>query len=90
MTRCMAKDLGEFNIRVNIVCPGSIDTPAFRRAHPEFTKEAQIAEYAKKKHFLPRIGTGEDVANAIIFFASDESSFITGASLMVVQILSFS
>jgi len=82
MTRCMAMDLGADGVRVNAVCPGTIDTPATRNAHPELTEE-QLKARAYEKQFLLRLGSTQDVAWAVVFLASDESTFVTGTSLMV-------
>eukprot|EP01102_Stenamoeba_stenopodia_P017586 TRINITY_DN632_c0_g1_i4.p1 TRINITY_DN632_c0_g1~~TRINITY_DN632_c0_g1_i4.p1 ORF type:complete len:276 (-),score=89.27 TRINITY_DN632_c0_g1_i4:68-841(-) len=84
LTRCMAMDYGESWIRVNAVCPGPIDTPA-TSAHAQklgVTKEA-LVEKELKGLFLKRMGTTQDVANAVLFLASEESSFITGQTLTV-------
>jgi NAD(P)-dependent dehydrogenase (short-subunit alcohol dehydrogenase family) len=82
--RCMALDLAPFNIRVNTVCPGCIDTSATRREAARFglTFE-EWSRNAAAKHMLNRIGTAMEVANAILFLASDEADFITAAELMV-------
>ncbi len=84
MTRNMAMDLGPFNIRVNCVCPGTILTAASYRhmASVGMTLEQFNAEEGAKT-FLGRIGSTREVANAVLFLASDEASYITGASLMV-------
>lgn len=84
MTRNMAMDMGPHKIRVNCVCPGTILTPASYR-HMEkvgMTLEQFNAEEGSKT-FLARVGSTREVAYAILFLASDEASFITGASLMV-------
>jgi len=84
MTRNMALDLGPHGIRVNCVCPGTILTRA-SRDHMEqagLTLEEFVAEEGPK-HILGRIGQPREVAYAILFLASDEASFITGAHLMV-------
>lgn len=84
MTRNMALDLAPFNIRVNCVCPGTILTSA-TEAHMQkvgLTMEEFVAEEGPK-HLLNRIGEPREVAYAILFLASDEASFITGAHLMV-------
>jgi len=84
MTRNMALDLGPFGIRVNCVCPGTILTRA-SRDHMEqagMTLEEFVAQEGPK-HILGRIGEPREVAYAILFLASDEASFITGAHLMV-------
>jgi NAD(P)-dependent dehydrogenase (short-subunit alcohol dehydrogenase family) len=84
MTRNMAMDLGPYRIRVNSVCPGTIITPASLR-HMEkvgVTLEQFDAQEGAKT-FLGRAGRPREVAHAILFLASDEASYITGAALMV-------
>jgi len=84
MTRNLALDLAPSGIRVNCVCPGTILTRA-SRDHMErvgMTLEQFVAAEAPK-HLLNRIGDPREVAWAILFLASDEASFITGAHLMV-------
>ncbi|MDP9171280.1 MAG: SDR family oxidoreductase, partial [Acidobacteriota bacterium] len=84
MTQCMALDLASFGVRVNSVCPGCILTSATEREWVKMglTREEWIAEMAPR-HMLNRVGDPREVANAILFLASDEASFITGAHLLV-------
>ena len=84
MTRCMALDLAPYKIRVNAVCPGCIYTSATEREWKSMgeTKEQWSARQAPA-HMLNRIGEPVEVANAILFLASDEASFITAENLMV-------
>lgn len=77
LTKVWARELGRHNIRVNAVSPGSIMTDMLR-AIPE----PQLAEL-KKHQPLGRFGEPEEVANAYLFLASDEGSFISGAVLRV-------
>jgi len=83
LTRAMAIDHGEHNIRVNCVCPGDIDTPLLHSECEQLgeDKEKFMQEAAARP--LNRIGTPEDVANAVLFFASDLSAWVTGANLIV-------
>jgi len=84
MTRCTACDYGKHNIRVNAVCPGFIDTP-ISRVHCDYIKinwETYV-ETAIKEFFIPRLGTTHDVAMAVIYLASDESTFVSGSTLTV-------
>jgi NAD(P)-dependent dehydrogenase (short-subunit alcohol dehydrogenase family) len=84
MTICMALDLAPSNILVNSICPGCILTSATEREwlRMGITREQWIAEMAPQ-HMLNRVGDVREVANAILFLASDEASFITGTHLMV-------
>ncbi len=84
LTRCLAMDLSEFNIRVNSVCPGSIYTPATEK-HIAFEKadRDEFLKTAAESNFLKRVGKPEEVAYAALFLASDEASFITGTHLVV-------
>jgi 3-oxoacyl-[acyl-carrier protein] reductase len=77
MTKTWAKELGRKSIRVNAVAPGFIMTP-MTEAVPE-----KVLDMMKEKAPLQRLGKPEDVANAFLFLASDESSFVTGAVLSV-------
>lgn len=84
MTRCMALDLAKDKIRVNSVCPGCIYTTATEREwiRMGISKEEWSAQMAPA-HMLNRVGEAREVANAILFLASEEASFITAAHLMV-------
>lgn len=82
-TRTIAGELGRDGIRANAVCPGFIDTPLVRsglesRDDPEAAREKLAQQYA-----LKRIGKPEEIADAILFLASDEASFVTGHGLVV-------
>ncbi len=84
MTKCMALDFAPFKIRVNSVCPGCILTGASYReiARLGLTFE-QWRDRVAPLHLLNRLGEPREVANAALFLASDEASFITGTHLMV-------
>jgi len=77
MTKTWAKELGRKGIRVNAVAPGFIITP-MTEVLPE-----KILDMMKEKAPLQRLGTSEDIANAYLFLASDEASFVTGTVLSV-------
>ncbi len=77
MTKTWAKELGRKGIRVNAVAPGFIMTP-MTEAVPE-----KVLDMMKEKAPLQRLGKPEDIANAFLFLASDEASFVTGTVLSV-------
>jgi NAD(P)-dependent dehydrogenase (short-subunit alcohol dehydrogenase family) len=87
LTRCMALDLARHNIRVNAVSPGSVWTDTNRKFHMEQLKmsreEAETDPDRGGKHVLKRFADPEEVAYPIAFLASDYSSFITGADLLI-------
>jgi NAD(P)-dependent dehydrogenase (short-subunit alcohol dehydrogenase family) len=83
MTRAMALDHAEQNIRVNCVCPGDTDTGMLRSEAQQLgaATEAFLAEAADRP--LRRIGKPEDIAQAVLYLASEASSFVTGTTLVV-------
>lgn len=83
LTRAMAIDHGPEGIRVNCVCPGDTDTPMLRAEAAQLrAPEAEFLAGAARRP-LGRVGTPEEIAQAILFLASGASSFMTGASLVV-------
>lgn len=83
LTRSMAIDYGRHNIRVNCVCPGDVDTPMLRSECEQLGEEPSefLKEAARRP--LARVGTPEDVANAVLFLAGGMAGWITGAHLVV-------
>jgi NAD(P)-dependent dehydrogenase (short-subunit alcohol dehydrogenase family) len=79
----MALDYGPFNIRVNCVCPGTIETPMHKAClanspNPENTIHEMLENIP-----LCRFGQPEEVARVVLFLASDDSSYLTGVALLV-------
>ncbi|MGD8404689.1 MAG: SDR family oxidoreductase [Anaerolineales bacterium] len=83
LTRSMALDHAKEGIRVNAVCPGSVDTDMIHTAWQQFEDVEQARKLWAEKHPLGRIASPEEVAQAILFLASKGASFITGAALPV-------
>lgn len=86
MTRAIALDHAQENIRVNVVCPASVDTPMLRGAADLFkgveTQEEIVASWGKM-HPVGRVGMIEEVAELIAFLAGDRATFITGAEYKI-------
>lgn len=80
MTRSLALELAPFGITVNMVSPGPIETQLFRQNHPSNDPKTERVLAAIP---VGRIGTPEDVANAVGFFLADRSDFVTGQNLFV-------
>lgn len=83
LTRCFARDHGVDGIRVNCVCPGPIETPMMERAMALSPDLAHARQRVEASTILGRLGQPEEVANVVRFLASDEASFMTGATLLV-------
>jgi NAD(P)-dependent dehydrogenase (short-subunit alcohol dehydrogenase family) len=83
MTRQMAADYACENIRFNALCPGFIDTPFNRGFEAQMGGRAKLEEYIGSAIPMGRFGTVEEIADAIVFLASDRSSFMTGHALVI-------
>ena len=83
LTRAMALDHGEQGIRVNCICPGDTDTPMLRKEAEQL--DQQVSEFLVEADDRPlgRVGIPEDIARAVLYLASDDSSFVTGTTLVV-------
>lgn len=80
LTKSIALEYAKSNIRVNAVCPGFVDTPMTERAN-------EVSPKLKKRiplmHPMGRVATPEEIANAVLYLSSDESSFTTGSSMVI-------
>ena len=83
MTRAMALDHGAQNIRVNCICPGDTDTPLLRDEAQQLSQPAQVFLRESADRPLQRIGTPEEIAQAVLYLASDTASYVTGTALVV-------
>ncbi|HEX9447652.1 MAG TPA: glucose 1-dehydrogenase [Dongiaceae bacterium] len=83
MTKQMALDYGAYNIRVNALCPGWVDTPFNDPYIKQMGGREAIERYVREKIPLGRWASVDEIAESILFLASDRSSFMTGHALVV-------
>lgn len=84
LTRCLALDFGRYNIRVNSVCPGPVDTPALRRElERTHVSWEEFEEAVYRKQCIKKMLQAEDVGKSILFLSSDQAMTISGANLVV-------
>ena len=79
LTKCWALEYAKDKIRVNCICPGVVDTDMIK----PFLKTKTDREFMDNEHPIGRIGKPEDIAKAVLYFASDDASWTTGAILTV-------
>uniref|UniRef100_A0A1B0CT40 Uncharacterized protein n=1 Tax=Lutzomyia longipalpis TaxID=7200 RepID=A0A1B0CT40_LUTLO len=82
-TKCTALELAPKQVRVNAVNPGVIVTDIHKRGGMDDKAYAEFLERGRATHALGRVGSVDEVADGIVFLASDKASFITGANLPI-------
>lgn len=83
MTRQMAADYARENIRFNALCPGFVDTHFNRGFEAQMGGRAQLEAYVANTIPMGRFGTASEIAEAIVYLASDQSAFMTGHALVI-------
>ncbi|MHA1387043.1 MAG: SDR family NAD(P)-dependent oxidoreductase [Candidatus Thorarchaeota archaeon] len=83
LTKALAADFGQFNIRVNCICPGAIETPMLDRVIEFQGDPTEVRSRREKNNPMGRFGTPDEIAGTALFLASDDSSFVTGSMIVV-------
>lgn len=83
LTKASAIDLAKYNIRVNCIAPGSIDTPMVQRELANFGDATRARRAYNELYPVGRIGRPEEIAKLVAFLASDDASFITGSTYLI-------
>ena len=83
LTKCMAIDFRNDNIRANCYCPASIDTAMVRKFWEAAEDPEMIKSFLTGSHLNKRLGRPEEVAKLVCFLASDDASFINGAAYLI-------
>jgi NAD(P)-dependent dehydrogenase (short-subunit alcohol dehydrogenase family) len=79
LSRAMAFDHARDGIRINCICPGSVETPMITK----FFSKPEVRNHMEEKQAVGRLGAPEEIASVAVFLASDDASFIYGASIVV-------
>lgn len=83
LTRTVAAEAGPFGVRANLVCPGFTDTRLLDQFLESFDDPEEAREEISEEYPLKRLGEPQEVADPILFLASDEASFVTGHALVI-------
>ncbi|HCZ00584.1 MAG: oxidoreductase [Rhodobacterales bacterium RIFCSPHIGHO2_02_FULL_62_130] len=83
MAKQIAVDYARFGVRCNALCPGFVDTPFNRGFEQQMSGRAGLEAYIATSIPMKRFGTPEEIAQSIVYLASDQSSFMTGHALVV-------
>jgi len=83
LTKAAALEYGRFNVRVNCICPGTIDTPFTRRAIQESSHQTNLPISLGADHPIGRLGTTQEIAELALFLCSGDCEFLTGAIIPV-------
>jgi 2-hydroxycyclohexanecarboxyl-CoA dehydrogenase len=82
-SKSLAREMARHHITVNVICPGLTETPLLQEVRTQSEQSRKVIEAVTRAIPLGRVGTPEDIANAVAFLASSRADFITGQTLSV-------
>jgi 2-hydroxycyclohexanecarboxyl-CoA dehydrogenase len=82
-SKTIAREMARYGVTVNVVCPGLTDTPLLAGMRAESERNAKVLDAVTRAIPLGRVGTPEDVAGAVVYFASGAAGYVTGQTLSV-------
>jgi NAD(P)-dependent dehydrogenase (short-subunit alcohol dehydrogenase family) len=83
LTKCMALDHADARVRFNAICPGRVETPFVRARLSAYADPEKAYREMSATHALGRMATADEIAASALYLASDESSFVTGSTLII-------
>jgi len=88
LTKTLSRELASYGINVNAICPGLIDTKMLKDGWRKISEDKGVSVQEIEEEFLSkislgRLGTPKDIANLVLFLASEEASYITGESINI-------
>jgi NAD(P)-dependent dehydrogenase (short-subunit alcohol dehydrogenase family) len=83
MTRCLAMDHGETQVRINCICPGRTETPFVKARLAEYADPEKYRAQMTSTHALKRMAQPPEIASAALYLAADESAYVTGSAMVV-------
>jgi len=83
LTKSMAIDHADSQVRINCICPGRVETPFVQARLKEYPDPAKAYKEMSASQALGRMGTPEEISAAAVYLASDESAFVTGSALII-------
>lgn len=83
LTKTMALDHAESQVRINCICPGRVETPFVQARLQEYPDPVKAYKEMSASQALNRMGTPEEIAAAAVYLASDEAAFVTGSALII-------
>lgn len=90
LTKSVALDYAKYNIRVNSICPGPVDTPMYNKTvdyilenYEEYNNKEELLKILAQRQPMGRIAKPEEIANLVTFLASDKASFMTGSEVKI-------